>query len=104
MGPLTAALVAAIAPIVARVGSRALVIIFTLLRAGALKGIEEAMSVGRDVIAQLATTDLSNEDKRSAAFGRIALLIVAAGGRVVASEINLAIELLVIEFKRGLAP
>lgn len=102
ISPFTAALVAAIAPVIARLGSRALVVIFKLLRAGAISGIEEAMGIGRDIIAELATSDLSNEQKRLAAFTRIAAKIVAAGGRVVTSEVNFAIELLVIEFKRGL--
>ena len=103
MGTVMAAVAATVAPIIARLGSRALVVIFTLLRSGMIRGIEEAMILGREVIAELANAEtLTNDQKRSEAFARIMEKALAAGYRLASSEINLAIELLVAEYKRGL--
>lgn len=106
---LASAALAIVAPIAARIGSSALRIIIALLRNGMLRGAEEAMEVGRAIVVELGTDGaLTNEQRRSAAFGRIAATLAESGRDLIASQVNLAIELLVQELKldslRTLAP
>jgi hypothetical protein len=60
---------------------------------------KEILDAALDVVKQLAMTDLTNEEKREAAFDQIKEMLKAEGKEVGSSMINLLIELAVQKLK-----
>ena len=60
---------------------------------------QEVLNIAVGVVTDLASTDLSNSEKREAAFDQIKEKLAAEGKEVGSSLINLAIELAVQKLK-----